>query len=86
MKMTKVTTRGHEASPQVHSLCLSHERDPWPESLEILKSLSSFSPVAHCFTGNGALGRLALFLLLYLRCRRTSCYRQGGPGAHSAGG
>ena len=49
MKMAKVTTRGHEVSPQVHSLCLSHERDPQPESQETLKSLSSFSPVGSPF-------------------------------------
>ena len=38
MKIAKVITRGHEGSPQVHSLCLCCKRDPQPESQETLKS------------------------------------------------
>ena len=48
MKTAKVTTRGREGSPQVHSLCLCGKRDPQPESQETLKS-PSFSPVGSPF-------------------------------------
>ena len=41
MKIAKVTTRGHEGSPQVHSLYLCRKRDPQPESQETPKSSSS---------------------------------------------
>ena len=37
MQLVEVTTRWHEGSSQVHSLCLSHEKDPQPESLETQK-------------------------------------------------
>ena len=30
MKTAEVTTRGHERSPQAHSLCLCHKRAPQP--------------------------------------------------------
>ena len=49
VKMAKVTTRGHEGSPQVHSLCLYCRRDPQPESQETPKSPSSFSLVGSLF-------------------------------------
>ena len=49
MKIAKVTTRGCEGSPQVHSLCLYRKRDPQPESQETPKSPSSFSPVGSPF-------------------------------------
>ena len=49
VKTAKVTTRGHEGSPQVHSLCLCHKRDPQPESQETPKSPSSSSPVGSPF-------------------------------------
>ena len=45
VKIAKVTTRGHEGSAQVHSLCLCCKRDPQPESQETPKSPSSSSPV-----------------------------------------
>ena len=41
---------------------------------------------AHCFTGNSALGRLALLSFPCLRFRRSSRNRRGGPSAHGAGG
>ena len=41
---------------------------------------------AHRFTGNSALGRLALPSFLYLHFRRSSHNGRGGPGAHGAGG
>ena len=37
MQLVEVTTRWHEGSSQAHSLCLNHEKDPQPESLETLK-------------------------------------------------
>ena len=49
LEIVKDTTRGHEGSPRAHSLCLYHRRDPQPESLETLKSPSSFSPVGSPF-------------------------------------
>ena len=49
VKIAKVTTRGHKGSPQVHSLCPCHRRDPQPESQETLKSPSSFSLVGSLF-------------------------------------
>ena len=49
MEIAKVTTRGHEGSPQAHSLSLYRRRDPWPESQETLKSPFSFSPVGSPF-------------------------------------
>ena len=48
-KTAKVTTRGHEGSPQTHLLCLCHKRDPQPESQETPKSPSSFSPMGSPF-------------------------------------
>ena len=49
VKTAKVTTRGHEGSPQVHSQCLCRKRDPQPESQETPKSPSSSSPVGSLF-------------------------------------
>ena len=49
VKIVEVTTRRHEGSLQVHSLCLYHKKDPQPESLETLKSPSSFSLVGSPF-------------------------------------
>ena len=49
VEIVKVTTRGCEGSPQVHSLCLYCRRDPQPESQETLKPPSSFSPVGSPF-------------------------------------
>ena len=49
MKIAKVTTRGVQGSPQAHSLCQSHKRDPQPESQETPKSPSSSSPVGSTF-------------------------------------
>ena len=49
MKTVEVTTREHEGSPQVHSRCLCHKRDPQPESQETLKSPSSSSLVGSPF-------------------------------------
>ena len=49
VKITKVTTRQHEGSPQVHSLCLYRKKDPQSESLETLKSPSSSSLVGSPF-------------------------------------
>ena len=43
MQIVEVTTRWREKSPQAHSLCLSHKKDPQPESLGTQKLLSSFS-------------------------------------------
>ena len=37
MQLVEVTTRRHEGSSQAHSLCLNHEKDPQPESLETLR-------------------------------------------------
>ena len=37
MQLVEVTTRWREGSSQTHSLCLSHEKDPQPESLETLR-------------------------------------------------
>ena len=37
MQLVEVTTRWHERSSQTHSLCLNHEKDPQPESLETLR-------------------------------------------------
>ena len=37
MQLVEVTTRWHEGSSQTHSLCLNHEKDPQPESLETLR-------------------------------------------------
>ena len=37
MQLVEVTTRWHEGSSQAHSLCLNHEKDPQPESLETLR-------------------------------------------------
>ena len=41
---------------------------------------------AHRFTGNNALGRLALLSFPCLRFRRSSHNRRGGPSARGAGG
>ena len=41
VEIVKVTTRRHERSPRVHSLCLYRRRDLQPESQETLKSPSS---------------------------------------------
>ena len=49
VKIAKVTTRGHEGSPQAHSLCPCHRRDPQPESQETPKSPSSFFLVGSPF-------------------------------------
>ena len=49
VKTAKVTTRGPERSPQVHSLCLCCKRDPQPESQETPRSPSSSSPVGSPF-------------------------------------
>ena len=49
VKIVKVTTRGHEESPQVHSLCPCRRRDPQPGSQETPKSPSSFSLVSSPF-------------------------------------
>ena len=49
VKTAKVTTRGCEGSPQVHSLCLCHKRDPQLESQETPKSPSSSSSVGSLF-------------------------------------
>ena len=43
MQLVEVTTRWREGSPQTHSLCLSHKRDPQPGSLGTLKLSSSSS-------------------------------------------
>ena len=43
MQIMEGTTRGHEGSPQVHSLCLNRKKDPQPESPGTLKLSSSFS-------------------------------------------
>ena len=40
VRIVEVTTRRHEGSPRVHSLCLYRRRDPQPESQETLKSPS----------------------------------------------
>ena len=45
VKIVEVTTRWHEGSPRVHSLCLNRKKDPQPESLGTLKLSSSFSLV-----------------------------------------
>ena len=37
MQLVEVTTRWHEGNSQTHSLCLNHEKDPQPESLETLR-------------------------------------------------
>ena len=37
MQLVEVTTRWHEGSSQAHLLCLNHEKDPQPESLETLR-------------------------------------------------
>ena len=37
MQLVEVTTRWCEGSFQTHSLCLNHEKDPQPESLETLR-------------------------------------------------
>ena len=37
MQLVEVTTRWREGSLQMHSLCLNHEKDPQPESLETLR-------------------------------------------------
>ena len=49
METVKVTTRGCEGSPQMHSMCLCHKRDPQLESRETPKSPSSSSPVGSLF-------------------------------------
>ena len=43
VQIMEVTTRGHEGSPRVHSLCLNRKKDPQPESPGTLKLSSSFS-------------------------------------------
>ena len=43
VQIVELTTRGRERSPQVHSLCLNHKKDPQPESPGTLKLSSSFS-------------------------------------------
>ena len=43
MQIMEVTTRGHERSPQIHSLCLNRRKDLQPESPGTLKLSSSFS-------------------------------------------
>ena len=45
VEIVKATTKRHKGSLQAHSLCLYRKKDPQPESLETLKSLSSSSPV-----------------------------------------
>ena len=45
VQIVEATTRGHERSPQVHSLCLNLKKDPQPESLGTLKLSSSSSLV-----------------------------------------
>ena len=37
MQLVEVTTRWREGSSQMHSLCLNHEKDRQPESLETLR-------------------------------------------------
>ena len=49
VRTMKVTIRGREGSPQTHSMCLYHKRDPQLESQETLKSPSSSSPVGSLF-------------------------------------
>ena len=49
VKIVEVTTRRRERSPQAHSLCLNHKKDPQPESLGTLKLSSSFSLVGSPF-------------------------------------
>ena len=49
VKTAKATTRGHEGSPQAHSMCRCHKRDPQLESQETPKSPSSSSPVGSLF-------------------------------------
>ena len=49
VKITKVTIRGCEGSPQTHLMCLCHKRDPQLESQETLKSPSSSSLVGSPF-------------------------------------
>ena len=43
VQIVEVTTRGHERSPQVHSLCLNRKKDPQLESPGTLKLSSSSS-------------------------------------------
>ena len=45
VQIVEATTRGHQRSPQVHSLCLNRKKDPQPESPGTLKLSSSFSLV-----------------------------------------
>ena len=45
VQIVEVTTRGHERSPQAHSLCLNRKKDPQPESLGTPKLSSSSSLV-----------------------------------------
>ena len=45
VQIVEATTRGHERSPRVHSLCLNHKKDPQPESPGTLKLSSSSSLV-----------------------------------------
>ena len=49
VKIVEVTTKRHERSPQAHSLCLNHKKDPQPESLGTMKLPSSFSLVGSPF-------------------------------------
>ena len=85
VKTAKATTRGHEGSPQAHSMCWCCKGTL---SLRVrrLRNHLLLLRWAHHFTGNSALGRLALPSFLYLHFRRSSRNGRGGPGAHSAGG
>ena len=49
VRMAKATTRGHEGSPWVYSMCRCHKRDPQPGSQETPKSPSSSSVVGSPF-------------------------------------
>ena len=49
VEIVKVVTRGHEETPQAHSMYLNRGRDPQPESQAALKPASSFSPVGSPF-------------------------------------
>ena len=49
VRIGKVTFRWCEESPQTHSLCLNHQKDPQPESLGTLKLSSSSSLVGSPF-------------------------------------
>ena len=43
VQIMEVTTRGHERSPQIHSVCLNHKKDLQPGSPGTQKLSTSFS-------------------------------------------